>query len=1150
MKRLKNKAVPSKNATRKKNNGGMTYIELLVALSLLVLVVTVFSPMLLRSYDSLYQAGEKTGEAYNSRLEIEDELASRQDDTILNVGTAFKTNGATLINTINVKARQIVSAASGLETLYSGGKGVIKIVSDTLVKDNQSAHSVRLRLTNLDFDEYVILKTAEEFEAIKNDKTKLEGKVVFYITSVFDTVTPLNAKVVNKPNFEAGKDYFPFVDIILEDIDITYSPIQFSAYYINDFGTMKVAQAYLTITEADMIFVGKTDGNADYFTLSDAGTLESPVVAGRVMYTAPIDTNVTLTDVSYNPASSALSEGFYAMCGENGIARRLWHLDAAMLAKVKELDNTAVNEADTSKVSEPEIIYKSMSLGGATPYFQYDWAGDLNDLLAFTSSTNSSSVIDYGTSSTADQDFGNGDYVWKNEYNVDENYYAYNFDGFNANHGEYRDNHRRISYIIESDVSKLPVRPLDGYIINKQYHDGSKKSHNGYKDDSGYHYVFCVADGKWYNFTNHWLTSNINGMEYYSDGLGNGLVNGRNMQVSGGVYFVRDWAANGNLWASNEVGNELHYDYKLAYVALKSFNTFSPKALVSDGLIQAKDNKSSAKVNFTSVNVLPGTIESFYLGTVDSYAIINETKPVTAVPGNSGLDGDEISKDVIRTESALINSHIYIEDENVSYHKEFDQVLEFNGDATFENGGRLNIFPDVSYGKAKYKSEYNANNNTHLSAKTSTPNGWSSDSNVRFTMGYCSDLYAMYESLEVRDLKPLEEVYMGSYNVADNGDTDSDLRHNLWFPREFLNITDSVTYGNSMVAVGYDVGGKSEFYYDYSPEFTTSTDTRYLKGTNDMDKDDNGIVDWIENNTVITNAMVASADNKGFLWNEVNYDGRDYYIIDAGPGSKTGQTMVRVPYHIATSTVVDYVGNNGVISVYNPATECFVHIGYIKGSAGNHIRLNCVSVDMFIRDEAAGTGILGAAFGGSNGKVYFAVLGYDANGMIGEAPLKWGSTLIEIADYSKGFSSIESVKAFKNGDDFCILVGGRSNISEGSNTIISLITIEDNNYFAPKHDVKTLVQGAAYDITDIIIAEDYIYLTAQDYNASHGVVGICPLTTNGVIDVSAENWKFVGDYYTEFTTDKETGTIKASGGKTTLPPLKALASTLASEGVS
>ncbi len=1149
MKRLKNKAVPSKNTTRKKNNGGMTYVELLVALSLLVLIVTMFSPMLLSSYDRIYRAGEITSDAFDSRFAIEDGLASREDHTILPLTTNFKV----LTNTINVKMRQVISATSNLETLYSGGKGVIKIVSDTLVKDNQSSHNVRLRLTNLDFgsDEsnYIVLDSVQEFEAIKADPSKIEGKVAFYITSVFDTTTPLKAKPINFPVFVAGENYFPFVDILIEDIDITYSPIQFSAYYINDFGTMKVAKTYLTITEADIIFVGETKENAEYFTFSDAGTIENPVIAGRVMYTAPIGAGKTLTDVSYNPATETLTEGFYAMCGENGIARRLWHLDATSLAQVKALDPNAVDETATSLVTGPKIIYKAVTLGGGTPYFQYDWAGDLNDLLAFTSSTNSSSVIDYGTSSTADQDFGNGDYVWKNEYNVDENYYAYNFDGFNANHGSFKDNHRRISYVLETTEanlkSKYGIEPQDGYIMYKHNYDTLGWEHNGVGDDSDKHFVFRFENGnvKWYNFERYYDWGKVKyviDMHHHADGLVSGLVDGKNVQISYGLFVSRDSAADGNGWASNENATYTSGDHKMAYVYLKSYNTISPGTLASNSLVQANTtaSKNAAKVNFTSCSALPGTIESFYLGTLEANAIINETKGVVAAAGNSGLSTDE----------GMVQSWVLVQDGSTTYLNKYDQKAKLDIGAVLANGGNIRntLAPDSAYGRNQYQAAYNGNNNIHTT--------WGlQDSNARFTMGYCSDLYAMYESLAVRDMKPLEKVYMGTYSAADNGDSDGDFRHNLWFPREFLNITDSATYGNSMVAVGYDVGGTSKLYYDYSSEVTTTTDTKYLKGARDMDHNNDGTVDWLAGNGLFTESDISTSVNKGLIYNAFSHDGYKYYIVDVAPGEGEGsQTMISLPKHIVTSTVVDTIYNNGVISVYNPATECFVHVGYIKGSAGNHIRLNCVSMDMFIRDEATGTGVLGAAIGGSDGKVYLALLGYDANGMIGEAPLVWGSTLRMIADYTSGFSSIESIKAFKYGDDFCILVGGRSNISEGSNTIIALITIEDCDLGKVNHKVETLVSGAAYDITDIIIAEDYIYATAHDYNKTHGAIAYCPLTTNGVVDISLKNqdekqrWTFIGDYYTEFTTDKDTGNIKTSGSSTALPPLKALASTMTS----
>mgnify|MGYP003301978655 CR=1 FL=1 len=65
-----------KNANKKliKNKLGMTYVELLTALALLALIITSFTPMLLSSYETLYTAGEKVQNVYDSKEEIEENL--------------------------------------------------------------------------------------------------------------------------------------------------------------------------------------------------------------------------------------------------------------------------------------------------------------------------------------------------------------------------------------------------------------------------------------------------------------------------------------------------------------------------------------------------------------------------------------------------------------------------------------------------------------------------------------------------------------------------------------------------------------------------------------------------------------------------------------------------------------------------------------------------------------------------------------------------------------------------------------------------------------------------------------------------------------------------------------------------------------------
>ena len=50
----------------------MTLTEMLVALTLLMIVIVGTTPVMLSSYDGLYQAGEKTQQSYNAKSEIED----------------------------------------------------------------------------------------------------------------------------------------------------------------------------------------------------------------------------------------------------------------------------------------------------------------------------------------------------------------------------------------------------------------------------------------------------------------------------------------------------------------------------------------------------------------------------------------------------------------------------------------------------------------------------------------------------------------------------------------------------------------------------------------------------------------------------------------------------------------------------------------------------------------------------------------------------------------------------------------------------------------------------------------------------------------------------------------------------------------------
>ena len=53
-----------------RSNKGMTYVELLVALSILAIIVVVFTPMLMLSYTRLYDAGEINVNTYEVKSSL------------------------------------------------------------------------------------------------------------------------------------------------------------------------------------------------------------------------------------------------------------------------------------------------------------------------------------------------------------------------------------------------------------------------------------------------------------------------------------------------------------------------------------------------------------------------------------------------------------------------------------------------------------------------------------------------------------------------------------------------------------------------------------------------------------------------------------------------------------------------------------------------------------------------------------------------------------------------------------------------------------------------------------------------------------------------------------------------------------------------
>ena len=117
-----------------KQKNGMTLMEILVALTLLMIVIVGTTPVMLSAFDGLYTAGEFTQDTYEAKSEVEDKLATRNTKDIYNPG--FQVNFQNIGVVANINARRAVSSLKGsLETLFSNGKVHIAIVSAKNVAD-------------------------------------------------------------------------------------------------------------------------------------------------------------------------------------------------------------------------------------------------------------------------------------------------------------------------------------------------------------------------------------------------------------------------------------------------------------------------------------------------------------------------------------------------------------------------------------------------------------------------------------------------------------------------------------------------------------------------------------------------------------------------------------------------------------------------------------------------------------------------------------------------------------------------------------------------------------------------------------------------------------------------------------------------------
>lgn len=1094
----------SKKKKHVKNNRGMTYIELLVALALLVLIVTMFSPMLLSSYENLYNAGEKTSGVYDAKYEIEQGLSIREDDNMLSINTNFvNANFQNFGTTISVKARQIASVFSGLETLYANAKGKIRIVGDTRVSDNQDYQVIKLEMVNLN-------KTPVKSTSATDAQSPGANEVKFYITSVFNTSTQCNYTLSKE-----GK----YVHVLLSDVDVTQAPIQIKAYYLDEDSKLQDTEAYLFIEPADMIFVGESKTNAEYFTSAgiDNGDL---IISNREMTTAKINT-ATLNDVEWVSKSndSTVYDGYYLMCGENSVVRRLWHTQSA----------------------KPNITYGDYSIAGTT-YYRYDWKGD------FTDDYKHMSQAGAGASGYGDSLESIGEHpITRDKYGLNGSSHAYSFNGFTG--GWYDSPNdpdanvkrskglgrsvKRISYIPYVDESSSAVKGEKGMWLrwitqNHAHKDNIWDWHDDWFNDTDEDAVYRPEDDTWYKRATkagyHYFVkfqrpngTYLTGFTFDSDPNKTSWLPGKNATLyDEDIFFRRNGVPLDTGWSSS-VGDwedkNVQGDEDIAYLAFKMYNNFSSKELKNDS--STVSLSGSNPISLKSCSALPGRNgDTMYYGTTNANALIHQTTGVSSSDDDTRKQG-------------LFTGYFFValgEDgsgQPITKMKKYAQTPAKVITST--------ISPNWKYAISQLQSE-TGDKNTNIDFKEWSeykPNGDSSK--IAFTMGYASDLFTLYNSFTDGATKPLESSYMASTGVT----TDNEKFHkNVWLTRDFYNIVESDSYGESVVAVGYNVSGLSKINYNeayYNAD--GGIDSSYLNKKEN--RNDNWEIQLTKSTFTSQSSWTTDCDHvDGF-----------YYLRGAGEGKKF---WIKLPKEVVANVALDRLLNDGVISVFNKGDTTFKNIYYHRDDNNKSIRFNCVST-MGISDS-----VVGAAIGMNTGEIMLARLPYGDNQI---TPVSIDRSNTDTLPQTAEISTITTIKAFNynffgdNNPENIIFASG-TRVS-GKNLVVRLW---DATKPEDKKAFNIVVNGSGSDsvteITDIEVAGGYLYLSANT-SSNNGIIYACPLmaikdalakTSGSTIYLAEGSWIVQQYYKTSYTVD-DNGNLIASG-EVKLPKINSIATRL------
>lgn len=375
------------------NKLGMTYVELLCALSLLSLIVVMFTPMLLSSYEKVYMAGEMDAETYSKKESVETVLSSRESKFSLE-SLNMQMSLDSLVQTIEVSGKKAIGELSaGFETLFGYERVRVELLSPSTVYDDATYHEIILQTSGMDYDTVTFGslqnydKTTGEVTDVDAWKGKIHVQVIMPnkkyegtgaalqetvykdIASQYLNVSTSDSKPILPDPGDAsmGTDGRITLKIGRSDLDFTRTPIQIRVYYVNKRGKMRIVTEYLHIEPATILFAGETDSNADYYT--SAGVQAETGADGKTVYSLKAEARKMRTDNSpYLNQASRYSKGDYQLTmGRPGTNTKL------------DIDIRSIRWIDNDEDDTLEPYYVMTGTNGAI-YRMYNFKSHTSDV--------------------------------------------------------------------------------------------------------------------------------------------------------------------------------------------------------------------------------------------------------------------------------------------------------------------------------------------------------------------------------------------------------------------------------------------------------------------------------------------------------------------------------------------------------------------------------------------------------------------------------------------------------------------------------------------------------------------------------------------------------------------------------------------------